>query len=409
MNAKAAAAWQPSVAEQKSRIETVDALRGLALLGMLLVHFQYYVHDESTWSQRVNAGVDFLAVDRFYPLFALLFGAGFALQFAHWGQRHGFVTIYLRRLGALMLFAAILIALTGYHVLESYAFWGLALLLIRRWSNRSLLILVLLCAFSRPLAHFANWEWEQWHHVTLEQSNARVREELRVWPDYLKEQDRLRDEGSFSQLAAHRLKHNFGMLRHWQNNLPSDPFMLLVLGLLAVRLRIFQEPVRNRRLLIGVTVYGAAAGIISAVIANLWHPQFASLRLGLSFRTLLFAVFDERFQGLAYAAALLLWIARAGAPHQLIHLLAAPGRLSLTNYLMQVTILEILFASGTPLIRLNRWSAIAGVILVFLFQIWFSRWWMARFRYGPLEWLWRSITFARWEPLLRERARAAAV
>src|SRR5262249_5738017 len=166
--------------DSNTRVHAVDVLRGLALAGMLLVHFQYYVHDEGTWSQRVNTVVDFLAVNRFYPLFALLFGAGFALQFGRWGQRHGFMAMYLRRLGALMVYAAILIVLTGYHVLESYALWGLALLLIRRWSNRSLLVLLVLCAFSRPVAHFAYWEWEQSHNVTLEQSNARVREELRL-------------------------------------------------------------------------------------------------------------------------------------------------------------------------------------------------------------------------------------
>jgi len=317
--------------------------------------------------------------------------------------------MYLRRLAALMAFAAILIALTGYHVLESYAIWGLALVLVRRWSNRSLLILLVLCALSRPVAHFLCWEWEQWHDVPLEQSNAQVQAELRLWPDYQREADRIRDEGSFSQLAARRLRHNFGVLLHWQNDLPSDPFMMFVLGLLAVRLRLFQEVAQHRKLLIAIIVYGAIAGIVSTLISNLWHPQFASRRLGMSCRTLVFAVFDERFQGLAYAAALLLWTTRPAASKRFLSFLAAPGRLSLTNYVMQVAILEILFSSSTPLVRLNRWSALAGVLLLFSLQIWLSRWWMARYRYGPLEWLWRSITMLTWEPILRERARAAAV
>src|SRR5262249_15916047 len=113
---------QPAdIAEKKSRVQAVDALRGLALAGMLLVHFQYYVHVDGVWSQRCDTVIDFFAVDRFYPVFALLSGTGFALQFARWENRHGFVMMHLRRLGALMLFAVFLIALTGYHVLESYA------------------------------------------------------------------------------------------------------------------------------------------------------------------------------------------------------------------------------------------------------------------------------------------------
>jgi uncharacterized protein len=397
----------PANVQKKSRVEAVDALRGLALAGMLLVHFQYYVHDDSVWSQRIGAAVDFLAVDRFYPLFALLFGAGFALQFARWEGHREFVTMYVRRLSALMVFAAILIALTGYHVLESYALWGLALLVMRRWSNRMLIIVVLLSAFSRPVAHFICWEWERWHNITLEQSNARVDQDLRQWPDYQREEDRLRDQGSFRQLATHRLKHNFGALLHWQSDLPSDPFLMMLLGLLAVRLRVFEEIARHSMLLISIIVYGAVAGIISTLIWNLWHPQFTSLRLGMVYRTLVFAILDERFQGLGYAAALLLWTVRRGASQRLLSFLASPGRLSLTNYVMQVAILEILFASSTPLLRLNRWSALTGVLLLFVFQVWFSRMWMARYRYGPLEWLWRSITMLSWQPLLHERAQAA--
>jgi uncharacterized protein len=410
MNLKLGVALRSTTtSETKSRVEAVDALRGLALAGMLLVHFQYYVHDESVWSQHIGTSVDFIAVDRFHPLFALLFGAGFALQFTRWEGRHGFVTMYLRRLSALMVIAAILIALTGYHVLESYALWGLPLLLMRRWSNRAMVIVVLLCAFSRPVAHLTCWEWERWHNITVEQSNARVNQESRLWPDYQREETRLRDGGSFSQLAAHRLHHNFGVLLHWQNDLPSDPLLMMVFGLLAVRMRVFQEPLRKRKLLIAVIVYGAVSGIGSTLIGNLWHPQFASLRLGMGLRTLVFTIFDERFQGMAYAAGLLLWIARQGTSQNFTSLLAAPGRLSLTNYVLQVSLLETFFASNTPLIRLNRWSALTGVLLVFLLQVWFSRWWMARYRYGPLEWLWRCVTLARWEPLLRERARAAAV
>ena len=66
--------------ESRQRVQAVDVLRGLALIGMLLVHFQYYVHDDSLWSGRINEAVDFLAVDRFYPLFAFLFGTGFTLS-----------------------------------------------------------------------------------------------------------------------------------------------------------------------------------------------------------------------------------------------------------------------------------------------------------------------------------------
>jgi uncharacterized protein len=98
---------------------------------------------------------------------------------------------------------------------------------------------------------------------------------------------------------------------------------------------------------------------------------------------------------------------RSGATHIVTHLLALPGRLSLTNFVVQVTILEAFFGQSVPLVPLNRWGALIGVFVVFAAQVWFSRWWMARYRYGPLESLWRSATFARLEPL--RRAQAAGV
>jgi uncharacterized protein len=108
-------------------VQVVDALRGLALFGMLLVPFQYYVRDDGVWSERVNSAIEFLAVNRFYRLFALLFGVGFALQFERWGERRGLLLMYLRRIAALLRFATVIIFVTGYSVLESYAFWALPL------------------------------------------------------------------------------------------------------------------------------------------------------------------------------------------------------------------------------------------------------------------------------------------
>ena len=120
------------------RVTAVDTLRGVALAGMLVVHFQYYADGPSVWGERVQAMIDLLFTTRFYALFAFLFGVGFALQVERGGDRPGFVWIYTRRLLALGAFAVVLLAFTGYHVLHDYAFWGFGLLLIRRWSTRAL-------------------------------------------------------------------------------------------------------------------------------------------------------------------------------------------------------------------------------------------------------------------------------
>lgn len=399
-----------SSTEPKQRVQAVDALRGLALVGMLLVHFQYYVHDESPWSGRINSAIDFIAVDRFYPLFAFLFGTGFTLQLTRWGERSGFVAMYLRRLAALMVFAVLLIGLTGYKVLESYAFWALPLLAIRRWSNRAIAITALCCLFARPAVEFATWQWEM-RHMTVGASNARVQQQFRYWPDANQKADRLRDEGKLSELARFRLQKSFGLYLHWRNYIPGDPFVLFLLGMLAVRLRIFQEPLKYRKLLVGIIIFGCFAGIMSALAGRIFHlGSYNNLRLGVAVRSLTYAVFNEQFQGIAYAAALLLWIARSSTGQRFTRFLAYPGRLSLTNYIVQIAILEIVFASSTPMITLNRWGALVGVVVVFACQIVFSRWWITRYRYGPMEWLWRCATFGivpRFHDLSRQSAPVA--
>lgn len=390
----------------RQRVQVVDALRGLALLGMLLVHFQYYVHDEGLWSLRVNWLIDNFAVNRFYPLFACLFGVGFALQFERWGERPGFVKMYLRRLLALMLIATVLVITTGYKVLEAYAIWGLALLAVRRWPSRWLVVLALLCAFSRPAVEYGVWRWER-AHITLEQSDTNVREGWRASPSYHAEEDRLRDLGAYAQLARLRFV-SADYLHDWRFWIPSDPFVMMLVGLLAVRMRVLVEPGRHRKLLTAVIVYGAIAFAASLVIAKLIPYGASGFRLTQSKRFLMYALFDERFQGLAYAAAILLWSTRSSAPGGSVRWLSYPGRLSLTNYVVQVTILEALFAGSAALILLNRWEALAGVVILFAAQVVFSKWWMTRFRYGPLEWMWRSMTYARLEPLRREKAIASS-
>jgi uncharacterized protein len=394
--------------EAKSRVQAVDALRGFALLGMLLVHFQYYVPDGGgAWSDRAGRIINFISEDRFYPLFAVLFGVGFTLQATRWADRPGFVTMYLRRLAALMAFAAVLIGLTGYRVLEAYAFWALPLLLICRWSNRALVIGIFVCAFTPAAVEFASWQWEK-RHLTLEESNAKVTQERRYWRNAIAEGDRLRDQGDFAKLIPFRLEKSFGQYLHWKYYVPGDPLMMFLIGMLAVRVRLFQEPSRYRKLLIAVIMIGAVAGTMSIFAADIFDfGSISSFRLAQAARKVTYSIFDERFQGFAYAAALLLWIESSRSSERFTRLLASAGRLSLTNYVVQIAILEIFFATTHPIIPLNRWGTLVGVPLVFGLQIVFSRWWMARFKYGPLEWLWRSATFARWEPLRRSDVHVA--
>jgi uncharacterized protein len=428
----------PAVSSARSRVEMVDMLRGLALLGMLAVHFQYYPATGGVWSERIGDVVSHAATGKFYPLFGCLFGVGFALQFERWGERAGFAAMYLRRLVALFAIAMVVIGFTGFVVLELYAVFGLGLLLVRRWSNRALLVAALVCIFANPVQRLVSYEWEV-QTSTPQQSNEKFRQRPVERQAHMKQELALQGEQKlrYGQIVARAL----GQLRRAQDMyvtnssylLPTGPVNVLPLflvGVYAVRRRVFQDPQRHRRLLWTTLIVGASLGITTEVLPGLWQgPAFQPdnvrpLLQAAAYRRFPYAVLfigENMWLGLAYAAGLMLLIGRFALVRRAATLLSYAGRMSLTNYVMQVVILELVFAWGTsPPSQWAAWPAITrhgvlalwslhipitrpmALVATFVFfglQILFSRWWMRHFRYGPLEWLWRSMTYARWQPM----------
>src|SRR5215211_3151696 len=100
-----------STRQVPARLGAVDALRGLALLGMLVVHFQYYAEGPPAWADRIQWIIDAAFTERFWALFAFLFGVGFALQLERRGDAPVFAAVYVRRLIFLAVLAVIISAL----------------------------------------------------------------------------------------------------------------------------------------------------------------------------------------------------------------------------------------------------------------------------------------------------------
>jgi uncharacterized protein len=379
------------------RVTAVDTLRGVALAGMLVVHFQYYAEGPAVWGERVQAMVDLLFTTRFYALFAFLFGVGFALQVERAGDRPGFVWIYTRRLLALAVFAVLLLAFTGYHVLHDYAFWGFALLLIRRWSTRALAALAIAIILLTPAVLAVQWQLES-RTIGVAASNEAVRHERLRWQNYHRVEDELRARGDFGAVVAHRLSFHGGAFLRWQRYVPGGDTLMFVFGLLAVRIGVLRRPAEHRRLLWTAVIAFGALGLASNVPAQL-GPRFGgeSLRLTMAWNAVQWGIANEMFQGLAYGAAILLWVSRTPTSPSAAALLAVAGRMSLTNYVVQICVLELVFAVGG--VAITRSAALIATAAFFLVQIAYSRWWLRRYRMGPLEWLWRSLTYWRIEPL----------
>ena len=135
------------------RLQALDILRGLALFGMILVHFHQKMRLEvSGLEDLIGWGVWVLVEQKAWAVFAFLFGAGFAILLRRLDARGTPVTaIYLRRLGMLAIFGVVAEVCFGFHILFEYACWGLVLLVVRAWSSRALLWSAALAASIRPI------------------------------------------------------------------------------------------------------------------------------------------------------------------------------------------------------------------------------------------------------------------
>jgi uncharacterized protein len=386
------------------RIDVLDVLRGIALFGMYVVHFGNYAAEAAgdsptTFMRGLEHVVGLFFDGRFYTMFGILFGVGFALQLRRADARGDrFVARFLRRLAALAVFGIIAEGVFGYNVLFGYAVWGVPLLLVRRWPVRALVVLLLLSAASRPIYNI---------------SRVAV-----LGPDRVNTADKDRGAAFRGALAAHesaeqadtwrtvvpaRLRFMPAFHRQW-SLLPWGSFTLFLIGLIAFRLGMFDHPEEHRRLIIAC----AAAGIASWAFAT-WvlpigprPPQVlpSDLTAERMARTIArvnaFMLVRDAWLAFAYIGGVLLLVAHNRAWVRRLAPFAWTGRMALTNYMTQVILLDSLFTPHGLGITVTPAMVPLGAITLFAVQAALSRWWLARYRLGPLEWVWRSVTY--WHP-----------
>ena len=395
----------------KERFEILDALRGFALFGIFLANIRVFsgwefIGDEERsalapggyqWIEFLNLA---LVDGKFYTLFALLFGIGFALQLQRLEARGARATrIYMRRTTILLFIGLIHMFLVWLgDILTPYALLGFVLLAVRRWSDRGLLIAAGI-ALMLPIVGYAVF-WL----LNLDKSLGLYGVSFSLMPPGAANPIvdlRLTDWGDRLQAAIGggvlRLGYLFDTWR-W-----PKLFAIMLLGLWAGRRLMNGELFENTRLLVSVLVIGGIcggiAGPILAALGGLGFNRPYSLQGFYAVVAYTFAVIPL---GLAYAAAFALaWRFASGV----LRILAAPGRMALTNYLSQ-TLISVAVFYGIGLGQAGLWSVqklLGFVCLVFLAQVIFSHLWLRAFRYGPAEWLWRGLTYGKL-PALRRAA-----
>lgn len=382
------------------RLRQLDGLRGMALLGILLVNILYWsgwilmskaqqVAHSGERVREVQLFLDHLLLDgKFYTLFSLLFGIGCAMQLHRLqAAGHDGVRVYLRRMLVLLVIGLLhsLLIWDG-DILTLYALLGMLLPWFARKPDRALLAWAVVLVWVLPLAGQALFDALGWNP-----GGAVIAGSLDLFakmggdPEPDAAVGLLQSAGWREQLAW----SSTGTLYSWGLRIEtwriSKVLGIMLLGLWAGRRIVQSGLLAETRLLRRILWFGLLLGIPASVLyASLpdagqshWSSMVGTVPLAL-----------------AYAAAFLLaW------PHAqgVLGVFVAPGRMPLTNYLLQSVVNGLVFFGvGLGLIgQLSMPVFYAYAVALFALQCICSRWWLARHAQGPVEAVWRGLTYPR--------------
>jgi len=388
--------WHP--VSQEERCSSLDVIRGVALFGVLLVNLMsdfrvslaeniQTFHTHPGWANRaVDILVAGLLEFKAFSLFSLLFGVGLAV----FDERAQARMVRANRFQTRRLLILLGIGLTHLlliwngDILTLYAICGLLLLPFLRFSALGLAALGIICIFAT---------------VVLPLDFLWPNDENQV--GLIEETQRVYSAGSFGDVLAFHFRETQLFIVPILASVLPRTLGLMALGAAAWRIDIFRNPRRHLLLLWSIFVLGGAIGgattALSVYSRSTGQPSevLENMNDFLSIIPL----------ALAYGTGLVIAlcspvILRLATPF------AAAGQMALTNYLTQSVILSILFYGyGFGLYGKigSAPAALIGVILYAL-QLALSMAWLSRFQFGPVEWLWRSLTYGRWQTLKRTTA-----
>ena len=387
-------AASPRPISPTERIDAIDVLRGVALLGVLAMNvvtifrvsiFERFLPQKPPASP-IDSAVEtilMLAVDlKALALFSLLFGAGLAIQFERLAKSERRTSLLVRRLVVLLAFGLIHLCLIwNGDILTEYALAGFIVLPFL-FGPRWLLAVAALASLGLYLEMqvFPPPGW--WPSTTALRQD--VAEATRIYAT-----------GGFLDVLAFRL-------RELPLFVPLHFFIfprtigLFLLGAFAWRTGILRNPPRHLLFSIAAACIGLGAALILAHAGGLIAGgSIAGGRiraLAEPLGTILLA--------LGYGAAII-GIANLESGKRLLGWAAPLGRMAFTNYLAQSLIFGwIFYGYGLGLFgRLGVTSALAIGVAVYAAQVVFSAWWLRRYRYGPVEWLWRTLMYGVAQPM----------
>lgn len=383
--------------KREARIHLLDLLRALALLAIVLAHahdhFNLYVYPDGQTEPlaALNRAADLFHLHfltgKAFMLFAFLFGISFFIQLDRAEARgHDFRKRFAGRLGLLFLFGVVHTVFYDGDILTMFAFQGLFLIPLYKVSTRRLPIIGLAFLLCLPLLTFLLKYILDTPYLCSYQ-----------WENTGADRDDVFLSGTFAEVA--RWNFLYGQTSKWKYVIESgrigQTFGLFVLGLWFGKHRLFENletarPLLRRMLAVSAPVWLACSLAASATridALNAFLQVAANLGFIAAFVSLIALANPGRFTG------------------RITSVLAPVGRTTLTMYILQSVFFTFFFYGwGLGMApRLGTFQAMTTAFAFFILQAVMAGVWLRHFRYGPLEWLWRSGTHGAWQPMLKRR------
>ncbi|MEL1250640.1 DUF418 domain-containing protein [Aurantiacibacter gilvus] len=406
---------QPSGAApvtSSERVGELDVLRGFALLGVLIANFVWWSFGENTALPAQTEAfaqdpgnlaaiffTDVFVSDKANTLFAFLFGVGFWVQMQRLEERGAeFGAIYTRRLFVLLVFGLInLFLIWPWDILNLYAITGFLLFALRGMSARAMLWTGLtLALLGMPLVRWATDQlgWaEPANEMAFGEVAIATRQDAYVNGSYFEWVEATANLVWFDWIAN-------GLIVAW---------ILYALGRFLVGAYVARQGwlqragellPQIRKIFLVAFPLGVAIEVVRVLMGEaelIDAPAWLSKWLH---------VVGVPILDLGYAAGLILLFhsSRFGV---LARVFGPVGRMALTNYLVQGVFIGLVlygFHGGLALAGMIEPKVVLGLCFGFYaLQTVFSHWWLGRYRFGPMEWLWRTLTYGE-RPTMRAQS-----
>lgn len=399
----------------------MDVLRGFAILGIFIANlgtgFSWYREDLHLTGPFLLPELDhkmgflhhMFIEGKFYSIFSLLFGWGIALQFKRAAARGVNATpVVRRRLFFMLLLGAFHLLIWPGDIVFFYALLGFLLLPLRKLSNKVLLITGIVLVLSPILLYWAKLTWPVLNYPAELMVKTGIRVDGALMSIQSEEQfiNIMKEGNWFDQLkmniSGFFFRYNY---LFFVSRVPKVLGMFLI-GYVAGRSDFYKNILRHKKLLYWIIGTGLLVGLPAnfylARYVTYFNQDYFMLKTKGLYQTIFYAIGVVPL-AMAYVGLFMLSFQTA-AGKKILSLMAPAGKMAFSNYIMQSLIGNFVFL-GAGLGYMGQVGPVFYTlfgIIVFIGQVIISTVWLRYFNYGPVEWVWRSATYKKWQPMLKK-------